>query len=194
MSNAAAVSIRRALPADAAAIAGVRVESWRTTYRGLIPDAYLASMKVDDSIVLWQRVLEAPPNTTSVFVAEDASGVFGFASGLMLAEPKFEIDAELSALYLTAARQRAGVGRRLFAAVVDAQAAHGATGILTWVIAGNTGARRFHEHFGGELLVEQPFHWDGMDLVEVGYGWRDLPALTHTLLESGSGNAAQRTH
>jgi hypothetical protein len=30
---------------------------------------------------------------------------------------------------------------------------------------------------GGELLVEQPFQWDGLDLVEAGYGWRDLPAL-----------------
>jgi GNAT superfamily N-acetyltransferase len=194
MTGAPAVTVRRATPTDAAAIAGVRIESWRTTYRGLIPDAYLAAMKVEDSTALWQRVLDAPPNTTSVFVAEDASGVFGFASGLMLAEPKFDLDAELSSLYLAPQRQRAGVGRRLFAAVVAAQMAHGATGILTWVIAGNTAARRFHEHFGGELLVEQPFQWDGMDLVEVGYGWRDLPALTQTLLESGSGNAAQRTH
>ena len=28
-----------------------------------------------------------------------------------------------------------------------------------------------------ELLVEQPFEWDGVDLVEVGYGWRDPDAL-----------------
>ena len=30
---------------------------------------------------------------------------------------------------------------------------------------------------GGELIVEQPFQWDGMDLVEAGYGWRDLHGL-----------------
>jgi hypothetical protein len=45
------------------------------------------------------------------------------------------------------------------------------------VIAGNKGARAFYERLGAELLVEQPFQWDGMDLVEVGYGWRDLGAL-----------------
>jgi hypothetical protein len=30
---------------------------------------------------------------------------------------------------------------------------------------------------GAELLVEQAFQWDGMDLKEAGYGWRDLTAL-----------------
>jgi len=45
------------------------------------------------------------------------------------------------------------------------------------VIAGNKAARAFYERLAAELLVEQPFTWDGMDLVEAGYGWRDLPAL-----------------
>jgi len=31
---------------------------------------------------------------------------------------------------------------------------------------------------GGELVVEQAFQWDGMDLVEAGYGWRTLGTLT----------------
>jgi hypothetical protein len=30
---------------------------------------------------------------------------------------------------------------------------------------------------GAELLVEQPFQWDGIDLVEAGYGFRDLDRL-----------------
>jgi ribosomal protein S18 acetylase RimI-like enzyme len=175
--NAAPVVVRRALPADAAAIAQVRVASWRTTYRGMIPDAYLDGMKVEASTALWQRVLTAAPNATSVFVAADDAGVCGFAAGLMLAERKFDLDAELSAIYLSPDRQRAGLGRRLVAAVLGAQRAHGATGLLTWVIAGNRGARTFYEKLGGEILAEQPFQWDGMDLVEAGYGWRDLDTL-----------------
>ena len=177
--NAAAgpVVVRPALPADAPAIAQVRVESWRTTYRGMIPDAYLDAMKVEASTALWQRVLEAAPNGTSVFVAADDAGVCGFAAGLMLAQRKFDLDAELSAIYLTPARQRAGVGRRLVAAVAAAQRRHGATGLLTWVIAGNRGARTFYERLGGEMLAEQPFQWDGIDLVEAAYGWCDLDTL-----------------
>ena len=172
-----AIVVRRALPADASAIAQVRIAAWRSTYTGMIPEAYLAAMKVGESTILWQRVLTAEANTTSTFVAEEAGGVVGFSSGLMLREPKFEIDAELSAIYLLPDRQRTGIGRRLVGAVVNAQRAHGATGLLTWVIAANKGARAFYEQLGAELLVEQPFQWDGMALVEAGYAWRDLDAL-----------------
>ncbi|MDQ6621038.1 MAG: GNAT family N-acetyltransferase [Pseudomonadota bacterium] len=162
---------------DAPAIAKVRVESWRTTYRGMVPDAYLDSMNVDASTMLWHRVLTAGPNTTHTFVAEAAGQVVGFASGLMLAPPKHELDAELSAVYVQAGHQRMGLGRRLVGAVAAAQRALGATGLLVWVIAANRKARHFYEKLDAELLIEQRFQWDGLDLVEAGYGWRDLEAL-----------------
>lgn len=169
--------IRLAVPADAPAIARVRVDAWRTTYKGMIPAAYLAAMKVDDSAALWAKILTAAPNATSVFVAVDGAAVVGFASGNMLPEPKHGLDAELSAVYLVDGAQRAGAGRRLVAAVAAAQRAHGATGLIAWVIAGNKGARAFYERLGAELLIEQPFTWDGMELVEAGYGFRNLDSL-----------------
>jgi ribosomal protein S18 acetylase RimI-like enzyme len=180
-SVAATVPIRCALPDDAPGIAQVRIASWRTTYRGMIPESYLDGMKLEDSTALWQRVLTAGRNTTSVFVAEDEAGVCGFAAGLMLPERKFDIDAELTAIYLRPDRQRMGLGRRLVGEVTKAQRAHGASGLLTWVIAGNHGARTFYERLGGEILTEQPFQWDGMNLVEAGYGWRDLDTLAATV-------------
>jgi GNAT superfamily N-acetyltransferase len=172
-----AAAIRTALATDAPAIAQVRVDAWRTTYKGLIPDTYLAAMTVEESALLWDRVLTAAPNTTNTFVAELDGRVVGFASGLMLAEPKHGFDADLSAVYLDRSVQRAGLGKRLVATVAAAQRSHGATGLLVWVIAGNKGARAFYESLGAELIIEQPFTWDGMDLVEAGYGWRDLDAL-----------------
>ena len=57
------------------------------------------------------------------------------------------------------------------------RASHGATGLIVWVLAGNKAARAFYEALGATLVVEQPFEWDGMPLVEAGYGWRDLGAL-----------------
>ncbi len=171
--------IRPALPADAAAIAQVRVDAWRATYRGMIPETYLAAMKVEESTALWQKVLTAAPNTTNTFVAERGGAVLGFAAGQMLAEPKHGMDAELSAVYLIREAQRAGIGRRLVAAVAAAQRAHGATGLIVWVIAGNKPARAFYEALGAQLLIEQPFTWDGMDLIETGYGWHDLTDLIH---------------
>ncbi len=174
MSN---VNIRPAQPADASGIAQVRVDAWRTTYRGMIPDAYLAAMRVEESTALWEKVLTAAPNTTNTFVAEIDGRIVGFASGSMLPEAKLGFNAELAAVYIERDLQRTGVGRRLVAAVASAQRSHGATGLIVWVIAANKQARAFYEALGAQLEIEQPFNWDGMDLVEAGYGWRDLDAL-----------------
>jgi HAD superfamily hydrolase (TIGR01509 family) len=38
------VRVREATPADAGAIARVHIESWRSTYRGIVPDEYLESL------------------------------------------------------------------------------------------------------------------------------------------------------
>lgn len=177
MNDTPTATIRPATPDDATGIAQVRVMSWRSTYRGMIPAAYLDAMKVEDSAALWERVLTAGRNTTSTFVAEAGGTVVGFASGLMLPEEKLGFDAELSAVYLDRDWQRQGIGARLVGNVARAQLGHGATSLIVWVIAGNKNARAFYERLGAQLLVEQPFNWDGMDLVEAGYGWRDLPAL-----------------
>ena len=171
------IAIRRARPADAPAIARVRVDSWRSTYRGMIPDTYLDGMQVEASTALWDRVLTAGPNATCVFVAANGADGIGFGAGNRLAEPKLGFDAELTAIYLRREFQRAGLGRQLVGAVAEAQHASGATGLITWVIAGNKAARTFYEGLGGELVVEQPFQWDGLDLVEAAYGWRDVSAL-----------------
>ena len=171
------ITIRPANVRDAAAIARVRIDSWRATYRGIIPDAYLAGMSEDESAAGWERILGAGPNTASVFVAESDGEVIGFAAGNMLREPRYDLDAELSAVYLRPAFQRAGIGRRLVQEVARAQRAHGATGLIVWVIARNKIGRAFYESLGGELLVEQPFQWDGIDLVEVAYGFRSVEAL-----------------
>jgi GNAT superfamily N-acetyltransferase len=172
------ITIRRATASDAEAIARVRIDGWRQAYKGLVPQAYLDAMSVEASVPLWQRALAAPSDRASVFVAEaEQAGVSGFAAGTRLAEPKHGYDSELTAIYLARAIQRRGLGRRLAGAIAAERAAHGATGMIVWVLSGNKVARQFYESLGAELVVEQPFEWDGMPLVEAGYGWRDLASL-----------------
>ena len=171
------VRIRRATVDDAVAIARVRVESWRTTYRGMIPQAYLDAMTVEASATLWDKSLSAGSERSQVFVAEDADGVLGFSAGIVLPEPKLGFDADLAAIYLRSAYQRLGLGSKLLGVTAAALAAQKAASMIVWVIAANQPARDFYSAMGAELVVERPFQWDGMDLVEAGYGWRDLPAL-----------------
>jgi ribosomal protein S18 acetylase RimI-like enzyme len=175
--EASAIVIRPAHADDAGAIARVRVDSWRETYRGMIPQAYLDAMKLEESRTLWEKVLTAGSDAVSVLVAESGAEIVGFGSGNMLAEPKHGFDAELSAVYVRRGYQRAGIGRRLVVETAWSLRARGASGLIVWVIAGNKGARAFYERLGAELVLEQAFQWDGMDLAEAGYGWRTLEAL-----------------
>lgn len=184
------VAIRPASANDARAIAQVRIDCWRTTYRGLVPDAYLAGMEIEPSAAMWERVLSAGPNTASVFVAERDGEVVGFAAGNMLKEPRYDLNAELTAVYLRREYQRTGIGTRLVDAVAKAQRAHGARGLIVWVIAGNKAARSFYEDLGAALLVEQPFEWDGLPLVEAGYGFSDIDGLIRAC-EASSDRARQ---
>jgi GNAT superfamily N-acetyltransferase len=177
LADASGILLRSAAPRDAEAIARVRIDGWRTAYRGLVPAAYLDGMQVDANTALWDRILSAGPNSASVFVAVRGDEVVGFAAGNKLGEPRYGLDAELTAVYLRREFQRVGIGRRLIAAVVDAQRAYGATGMIVWLLAANKPARAFYEALGAAFLVEQAFQWDGMDLLEVGYGWRDLDQL-----------------
>lgn len=174
------VSLRRATVEDAQTIAAVRVESWRATYRGMIPDSFLDAMRVEDSFLQWRQILQAmfeAADRICVYVAESEGQIIGFASGMMLPEPKLGMQSELTAIYLRPAWQRSGIGRRMVQKVARTLQAQGADSMLVWAISGNAIARNFYEELGGILLTEQAFSWDGMDLMEAGYGWRDLSVL-----------------
>lgn len=177
------ITFRRATVDDAAAIATLRVDSWRDTYRGVMPDAFLDNMRAEESAAMWVQVLTAGVAGICVYVAQAGTEIVGFAAGMLLTPEKFDCNAELTAIYLKPIAQRGGVGRRLLALVAGALQQGGASGLLVWVIADNQAARQFYERLGAELLIEQPFTWDGLDLLEAGYGWRDLAALQQACAE-----------
>jgi hypothetical protein len=73
------MNVRKATTDDAHAIAIVHVESWKTTYEGIVPAEYLAQLSVSEKEQLWQRGLNQPKH--SIFVVEEDGKVCGFISG-----------------------------------------------------------------------------------------------------------------
>ena len=73
------VVLRRAKPADAAAIARVHVETWRAAYAGLVPDAYLVGMTEACQTASWRRTLNQGGGANLVAEAPDGPLV-GFGS------------------------------------------------------------------------------------------------------------------
>jgi ribosomal protein S18 acetylase RimI-like enzyme len=165
-------------PSDAEALAHVHVAAWRDTYRGLLPDAYLARMSEEAFARRFAHALLKPgPDDVTLAVA-DRWGLSGYAQGgpSRRGAPG---EAEVATLYLLRAAQGQGLGRRLLAATARALAARGARSLVISVLRDNFGARGFYEHLGGEAEpARQERGPGGALLYEVAYRWADITAVT----------------
>jgi ribosomal protein S18 acetylase RimI-like enzyme len=169
---------RLALVADAAAIAGVHVASWRETYPGLLPDRYLAAMDVRDYEDRWARTLHDPYHRSAVLVVEERGVVVGFASCGRERDGDRRYDGELYAIYLLREAQGRGHGRALAEAAAASLGLRGMTSMVVWVLRENLRARAFYERLGGQYLRERPLDLGlAIEVPEVSYLWVDTAEL-----------------
>jgi len=169
--------IREATAADAPAIACVHVESWRTTYRGIVPDDVLVNLSVERRERSWAGRLGKPGGPEFVYVAEDDAGaVIGFASGGPEREGDPVYSGELYAIYLLAGQQGKGIGRQLVWIVAERLATIGHGAMLVWVLAANP-ARHFYAALGGVPVREKQITMGDTALTEIAYGWADTRAI-----------------
>lgn len=180
-------SVRKAREEDVYAIAGIRVSSWRRTYRGIVPDETLAAMDVGANVNT-ARVWLAQTTSGSrgplalALVVEDERGdVRGFAHGgaarpLQSGAAPEPFESEIYALYLTPGYERQGLGGRLLGAAARHLRAHGARSLIIWALERNPN-RGFYEALGGVVAYEQILHFGERDVREVGFGWPDLDSL-----------------
>ena len=165
-------------PADAEALAHAHVVSWRQTYRGLLPDAYLARMTEAAHARRFAHALLYPGPDDVTLAAADRWGLHGYAQGGPSRRGR-PGEAEVATLYLMQSAQGRGVGRALLAATARALAVRGASSLVISVLRENFAARGFYEHLGG---VAEPARREpgpgGTLLFEVAYHWPDITALT----------------
>lgn len=179
-------TIRRALPADAIAIAEVHVAAWRTTYPGIVDQGYIDSMSVAERAATWsERLAGDAASAPDILVATAGDGrVVGFISGGAIREPLAGFDAELHAIYLLASFQGAGLGRRLVGEWAALAITRGFRAAIVRVLAANP-ARLFYERLGGELLRETELVIGARSYPERWYGWRSFVGLSR-LSERGA--------
>jgi ribosomal protein S18 acetylase RimI-like enzyme len=136
-------AVRRATPDDGRAIAEVKVETWRAAYAGVMSQATLDALDVNEHAPIWAGYAAA--DDSGVFVAEDDGTVVGFASVgscIDLAET-----GELYAIYVRPASWGSGAGLALMDACVAWLADRWDEAVL-WVAEENPRARRFYELYG----------------------------------------------
>lgn len=173
------MNIRKATGEDAAGIARVHVDAWRTTYRGIVPDTYLQSLSYETRTENWTRYIqETSQGRSSIFVAEDdTERIAGFAAGGVNRDDDPEYRGELYAIYILQDYQRHGIGRELTRSIVSALLATDINTMLLWVLAQNMPARSFYEALGGRPVRQKPHAIGGVSFEEVAYGWLDIHPL-----------------
>lgn len=167
------ITIRKARPTDAEAVARVYVESWRDTYPGVLPAKLLLSMTVEGQAARWRNAIALAARET-VLVAEDSRGnVLGMTSMGRSRDSDFGFDAEVYTLYVHPFAMGRGIGRALLTGAFSALAHKGHNSCLIWSHAKNP-ARYFYEAMGGKWLAERTTSMMGMPVPEAGFGWGKL--------------------
>jgi GNAT superfamily N-acetyltransferase len=185
------ITIRTAQVNDAENIARVQVETWRTAYRGIVPDERLATLDPEKSAESIGKLLEETGDGPFGLVAEVSGEVVGFAIGGPARDGQQGFDGELWGIYVRKENQQCGIGRRLVSTVAERLIRQGHRSMLVWVLAENP-YRRFYESLGGEPVGEKEIVIGGKTLGEIAYGWRDIGILVSALCQPGQDSPTER--
>ncbi|NIK12602.1 GNAT family N-acetyltransferase [Alkalibacillus almallahensis] len=164
--------IREAEFQDAYSIGIVHVESWKTTYKNIIPDDFLDNMSYERRSDKWKDNIAQ--NDQYVFVAENDDGeIVGFADCGKRDENTTENAGDLTSIYLLEAYQGRGIGKELFKQLFFKFNELGYNRVFVEVLEGND-ACRFYEHYGAKQIKSEQVKIGGAELNLLTYEWEDV--------------------
>ena len=161
---------------DAAGIARVHVDTWRTTYRGVVRQSFLDALSYGQREDQWRAAIARPAGGVVLVAREPAGPVVAFAAGGPERTGRRGYDGELYALYVLEPFQRHGLGSALLTAVASALLESERHGLLAWVLARNP-AVGFYARRGGQRIDERTVPIAGEELDELAFGWERLEDL-----------------
>ena len=139
---------RQATLHDAAAVAALHADSWRTHYRGAYRDEYLDGDIVKDRLNVWQQRLSDPPANQFVVLAEDDGELVGFACAYGAHDDTW--GTLLDNIHVSTELHRSGIGSGLMNEVMAwCRANYADVGLYLWVLHQNDRARSFYQQHGG---------------------------------------------
>ncbi|TKJ19576.1 MAG: GNAT family N-acetyltransferase [Promethearchaeota archaeon Loki_b32] len=181
---ARSISFRKANISDLSGIVKVNVDTWKTTYQGIISEEFLQNLSYEDKEANWRQRLEKPTQGAIIYVAEkDSKEIVGFTlATLEKCNPIIALlqveryNGELCAIYVLEEFQHKKVGTELVQLVVNHFKLNNIHSMITWVLKENP-SRRFYEKLGGKFLGEQSIEIGGIKYIEIAYGWENTEAI-----------------
>ena len=181
--------VRSARLGDAEAIARIEVETWRTTYAGVLPDRVLLNMSERRQTASWSSFLRHRPDDVRVSHTIKGS-ITGFGNCGAQRNSELDFAGEIYTLYVLPDAQGQGAGRALLLGLFARLVATGYGSALVWVVRANP-ARFFYERLGGKQVMHRAIPVGGAPVDAVAYGWRDLASVLGRTARSGDGLAGR---
>lgn len=171
------VIIRQAKLEDAWGIAKVHVKSWRTTYKGIIPDTYLDALTYEQKLDNWRMHMRMTNAfNRHVYIAEDSNRqIIGFIYG-GLNDENNDFHGKIFSMYLLKEFQRKGIGRLLLKTMVEKFISLEINTVMVWVLRDNPSCH-FYEYFGGIKIAEVLESRGGKNLRKIAFGWKNINGL-----------------
>jgi len=199
-------TIAPATERDAAGIAKVYVDAWRSAYAAILPHRGLLGMSYEHQTRQWSWTIRRRAEIHAVIVAAEADhGVVGFTSfgparlgdrpanghfGGFAGERDVKV-GEIYTLYVQPEFHECGIGRRLLAAAFAALVHEGHSRGFLWVLRDNP-SRYFYERVGGKVVAEREERMWGRTVEQVCYGWPDLARAIDRPALARSADASRR--
>ena len=166
---------------DADAVAALHAASWRSAYRGILPDSFLDHGLDDERRAAWRERLQAAP-LASAFgqVADGTDGrLVGFAYVVRHEDPVW--GTLVDNLHVHPEAKGGGIGRRLLQAVARQLGPDHVQPLYLWVLDANEPAKRFYAKLGAEFTeqVTETLPFGGVALPTWRCVWRHPAALLH---------------
>lgn len=167
------LTIRDATEADADAMARVKVDTWRTAYRGIIAADFLDSLSYAEAGERFRNSMILASDEEHFLVAVNAGKVVGFAIFGRERAVAAQDRGEVYAIYMRQECQGKGIGRLLLRTAVSRMAMLGIRSLTVWTLEQGR-SRQFYEHLGGRLCSSKIAHIGGVGYVHVAYCWSDI--------------------
>ncbi|MBP3887445.1 MAG: GNAT family N-acetyltransferase [Cellulosilyticum sp.] len=124
------------------AVSHVYEESWKSAYKGLIPQDYLEQIPKGH----WMQALKS--GVWQSFIMLDGGKIIGTSAYCGSRDEKLKGYGEVVSIYLLPEYMGKGYGKKLFQAVINKLQEEGYKSIYLWVLEGNSRAIKFYEKFG----------------------------------------------
>lgn len=168
----ASVSYRLANVFDCPDVAKVHVRSWRESFAGIVPQAFLDKMSVEKRTRAFAERFST--GSYRMYVAEDeAHGIMGFVDFGPARDEVEGYEAELYAIYLLPEFQGRGVGAGLFRLAVRDLIQEGANTMYLLALEVSP-YKSFYVKMGGRVMERRQKELEGEMFTVLVYGWNQL--------------------